>query len=557
VAKQLRRIGESVVAAPPGGVRVRTRLHLTEDEAAALGEVGEFLGSVYRRELAHRISMGHLDRRAHAVWRAERKQAVTAMASSRWAGAITRAAEDQYQLGMRALTAQVADLRAAIAVLEHRCGLSPGETSAPAQDGQGGRRRQPRRSVRGYASAAQRFSKTRRMATLRAGLAQADAVLAAGRPSITVGGNRLWRTRQNLAPAEMTEQQWRGRWGAARMFLTADGESGKAGGNETIRVDAHGQLRIKVPVALADRFGAHLHITAAVVFNHRSDEWADRVRDRRAVRYDITFDPKRGRWYLDASWTITPAPIGGFDELRDGHVLGVDLNAGHLAACVLDSSGNPVGAPVTIPVDTAGLRATRRDGRVRAAITTLLDLAVHHGCTAVVVENLDFADTRCTGRETLGRGRRGKRLRRTVAAIPTAKFRCRLTSMASRRSIAVIGVDPAYTSMWGRQHWRKPLQQQTSDPATVTEHHGAAAAIGRRGLGKPIRRRPAGPRTQQRMRAGTPPARPDQPPGTTRQCRSSGSPPRPQRRRGVPVRQRTPTVSGQHRSGRTGLTPAH
>ncbi len=129
-----------------------------------------------------------------------------------------------------------------------------------------------------------------------------------GRPSITMGGNRLWRTRHNLAAAEITEQQWRGRWDAARMFLTADGESGKAGGNETIRVDAHGQLRIKVPVALADRFGTHLLIAAPVMFNHRSDEWGQRVRDRRAVRYDITFDPQRGRWYLDASWTITPAP---------------------------------------------------------------------------------------------------------------------------------------------------------------------------------------------------------------------------------------------------------
>ena len=316
-------------------------------------------------------------------------------------------------------------------------------------------------------------------------------------------------------------------------------------------------MRIKVPVALADRLGTHLLIAAPVLFNHRSDEWGQRVRDRRAVRYDITFDPQRGRWYLDASWTITPDPIGEFDELRDGHVLGVDLNADHLAACVLDSSGNPVGAPVTIPVDTAGLPARRRDGRVRAAITTLLDLAVAHNCTAVVVENLDFADARSTGRETLGRGRHGKRLRRTVAGIPTAKFRSRLTSMASRRNIAVIGVDPAYTSMWGRQHWRTPLQQQTSDPATVTAHHGAAAAIGRRGLGVPIRRRPAGPRTQQRMRAGTPPARPDQPPGTTRRRRSSGSPPRPPRRRGTPVHQRTPTVSGQHRSGRTGFTPAH
>ena len=40
---------------------------------------------------------------------------------------------------------------------------------------------------------------------------------------------------------------------------------------------------------------------------HRSDEWGERVRDRRAVRYDITFDPDRGRWYLDASWKTSPA----------------------------------------------------------------------------------------------------------------------------------------------------------------------------------------------------------------------------------------------------------
>jgi hypothetical protein len=128
--------------------------------------------------------------------------------------------------------------------------------------------------------------------------------------------------------------------------------------------------------------------------------------------------------------------------------------------------------------------------------------------------------------------------------------------MATGRGIAVIGIDPAYTSRWGAQHWRKPLQQQTSDPAAVTVHHGAAAAIGRRGLGLAIRRRPAGPRTRQRTRVGTPPARPEKPPSTTpRRCESSGSPPRPQRRPGVPVHRRTPTASGQHRSGRTGLTP--
>jgi hypothetical protein len=233
----LRRIGDPVVAAAPTGVRVRTRLHLTEHEAAALGMVGEYLGSVYRTELAGRVGLGRLDRRQHAAWRAQRKQAVTTVTSSRWAGAITRAVENQYQLGMRALRAQVTDLRSAITVLEQRCALRPREVFVPPdEDAAGGPRRRSHRPVRGYSSKAQRFSKTRRLAALRTKLAAADAALTAGRPSITVGGKRLLRNRQHLDAAEMTEQQWRGRWDADRMFLTADGESGKAGGNETIRL---------------------------------------------------------------------------------------------------------------------------------------------------------------------------------------------------------------------------------------------------------------------------------------------------------------------------------
>jgi IS605 OrfB family transposase len=324
-----------------------------------------------------------------------------------------------------------------------------------------------------------------------------------------VVGTRLQRTRNHLDAAAMTEQQWQNQWDASRMFFTADGESGKPGGNETIRIDDDGRLRIKTPAALADQFGSHVVIDAPIRFSHRGEEWAARVNARRAVRYDVSYDPARGRWYLDASWHIDPAPPPDLNQLRGGPVLGVDLNDGHLAVCVLDGAGNPVGEPGTIEVTTAGWAASRRDGRLREAITTLLDHADRHNCTAIVVENLDFADARATGRETLGRGRRGKRLRRTIAGIPTRRFRDRLIAMATRRGIAVIGVDPAYTSTWGNQHWTKPLQQQTSDPATVTAHHGAAAAIGRRGLGLAIRRRPAGPRTRQRTSVGTPPARPD------------------------------------------------
>ncbi len=81
---------------------------------------------------------------------------------------------------------------------------------------------------------------------------------------MVVGGKRLWRNRNHLEAAEMTEQQWRDQWDAARMFLTADGESGKPGGNETIRVDEQGQLRLKVPADLAAELGTHLVIGAPV-----------------------------------------------------------------------------------------------------------------------------------------------------------------------------------------------------------------------------------------------------------------------------------------------------
>ncbi|MDT5078130.1 MAG: hypothetical protein QOJ80_2767, partial [Mycobacterium sp.] len=373
--RALRRIADPVLAAAPAGVRIRTRVQLTDAEASALGAVGSFLGSVYRTELAGRVESGRLDHEAHAAWRARRKRALTAMSSSRWAGAITRAVEDQYLLGMRALSAQVTDLRRGIEVVEQRCALRPGQREpAPAT---ASRRR------RGYRTAGERFAKTRRVAVLRTRLAAAEDALAAGRPSIVVGRKRLWRNRNHLEQTAMTQQQWQAHWDGARMFLTADGESGKAGGNETIRVDQTGRLRIKVPAALAAQYGTHLDIAAPVAFNHRGLEWAERVAQRRAVRYDISFDPARDRWYLDASWKQDPLTTPpSIEVLRTGPVLGVDLNADHLACCILDGSGNPIRDPITIPIATAGLPASQRDGRVRAAITALLDTAQINSCSA-------------------------------------------------------------------------------------------------------------------------------------------------------------------------------
>ncbi len=164
-----------------------------------------------------------------------------------------------------------------------------------------------------------------------------------------------------------------------------------------------------------------------------------------------------------------------------GPVVGVDLNVGHLAVRRLDAHGNPVGRPHRIDLDVRGSSA-RWDAQVRHAITRLIHYTLRHGIDTIAVEDLDFADARTTGRETMGRGSRGKRFRKTVAGVPTAVFRDRLSAQTHRHGIGLFAVNPAYTSAWGDQHWCTPYEN-------VTRHEAAATVIGRRAQGLKARRR--------------------------------------------------------------------
>lgn len=178
------------------------------------------------------------------------------------------------------------------------------------------------------------------------------------------------------------------------------------------------------------------------------------------------------------------------DHLRQHPVVAVDVNDGHLAVSAVCTDGNILGKPRTIALDLAGLPTTTRDARLRSVITDILIQAKRIGSRTIVIENLDFADARAQGREKHGnrpsRGKKGCRFRRQVAGIPTGKFRDRLTQMAANAGLAIIVVDPAYTSKWAAQHWLNPLREH--HPQT-SGHHAAALVIGRRGLGHRARRR--------------------------------------------------------------------
>ena len=368
-----------------------------------LRAAGAHLGSLAGRDLAARCAEGRLDAKGRAASRAARKRALTAESSSRWAGAITRTSENQHGLAERNLLADKASLQARVQRIEARLAVPTG--------GNMGR-------IRGYATPAERHAKAIRMRSLKARLARAERRVETGTPSVVRGGKALLRKRGNLDAAGLTEERWRAEWEAARLFLTADGEKDKAWGNETIRWHPHEQwLEVKLPAPLGDlanRPHGRYRLSCPVAFSYRGDEVAAQAATG-AIRYDISRDPASGRWYLDASWKTAPVPARSLKELRELPVVAVDVNAGHLAVAAVAADGNVVGVPATVPLELAGLPGTTRDGRLRAAISSLIATARVHGVGAIVIEDLDFAEPRAEGRERQGnrpsRGRRGRAFR--------------------------------------------------------------------------------------------------------------------------------------------------
>jgi hypothetical protein len=487
--------------AAPSGVAVTTRLRTSAQDERVLDLVAEHVGRLRRADLARVVRPEPVDpivdgdalRQARRDRLNARKSGLTAQSSARWANAIIAGNDDQYRLARDAQYRHIAALRAAIATITKRL-------AAPTADSLTVRAPNARRgrAVKGYATRAERFQKQRRLQHLRAELARAEAAREANRVEVVEGGARLAKSRHHLDSAGLTPADWRDRWDAARYRITANGSGDEPFGNLTITVTPHGQVSVRLPKPLehlANAQRGRYVLSGTAVFSHRGEEWMARITGGKSVSYTITREPGRAGRYLTASWATPalpsiPAAAGGRrqDGCAAGPVVGVDLNDGHLAVRRLDAHGNPVGKPARIDVDLSG-SSSRRDAQVRHAIIRLIHYARRHGITTIAAEDLDFADARAIGRETMGRGRRGKRFRRTVAGIPTAVFRRRLSGQAATAGIALWAVNPAYSSVWGDAHWRKPYEN-------VTRHQAAATVIGRRAQGFRARRRKGVTRTR-------------------------------------------------------------
>lgn len=499
-AQKLREWREVKPVPGPSGAAITTRLRLTPDDEFVLNAVAEHLGRLRRADLARVSRPAPLDPSTDVDAKRQdrrdrlnsRKTALTAQSSSRWAGTIIRANDDQYRLAREAQARHVIGLRAVISTIEKRL-AQPATDTLTSEDRKA---RKKARQPKGYATQAERFSKQRRMQSLRAELGRVMADRDGRLVRVVEGGKRLAKTRHNLEDAGLTPGAWRQQWERARWRIEANGSGDEPFGNLTITVTPDGEASIRLPKPLehlANASRGRYVLPHQVKFSYRQDEWLTRITGGKSVSYTLSHTPHRTGVYLTAAWATPVEPALDGDAHARGTVVAVDLNEGHLAVQRLDRHGNPVGRPERIEFEIAG-PATRRDAQVRHAVTRLIHTCLRHSIGTLVVEDLDFADARDTGRETMGRGQRGKRFRRTVAGIPTAVFRDRLAAMSRRHGLRLLAVNPAYTSAWGDQHWRKPYKN-------VTRHEAAATVIGRRAQGHKARRREGVPRTRPEDRA--------------------------------------------------------
>ncbi|CCG01079.1 hypothetical protein [Blastococcus saxobsidens] len=536
------------VVAPPSGVSVGSRLRVTDWEQQLLAAVGTHLSRARATDLAA------AQRRERAN---DRQKALSARFGihSRYAGSICVDNDAAARAVKEQLWAHQQRLQAAFRHVEARTALP----SRAACCGCGKRR--CHRCGGGYVTENERVMKRRRLDVLRAELAEVQRRRSEGRYGACLGGKRLATTRHHLNQAGLTERQWQQLWLRRRAWFGCVGNAGVLGGNPclSLRQDAPDRpgewfLTVSAPGPVRARFGcgSQVRLTHPVPLHHRREELEERLSARRAVRLDVDFTIDRrgrGRVMLRVAWVRRAQPALTLQQARLGGLVGVDLNANHLATARLDQDGNPIGRPIRIPLDLDDLPTTTRDARLREAITALLDFAATTGAQAVAVEELGFTDE--TTREKHGRNRRFRRL---LSGFPTLAFRRRLAAMAATAGLAVISVDPRYTSKVGGRDWQRVLTGGPTAPLTsqtsVTRHHGAAVAIGRRALAHGLTAGPRGPERRsaphQRRRPDTRPAGRGDGSTSSRSApvRAPGAParPTPRDRAGARAARRTPAA---------------
>ena len=325
--------------------------------------------------------------------------------------------------------------------------------------------------------------KKRRLALLMARLEKKQTDLDNGIVRICFGSKKLFRAQFNLeANGYKSFSEWKKNWRSSRdnrFFLL--GSKDESGGNQscTATLSAEGaiNLRLRLPDALVGAHGKYL-IISNLHFRYGHKEIVSAIvsckeRAAKCSQKDLTYknlgqaisyrfkrDERGWRVFVSLSHpkicTITKKDLG---------VIGVDLNADHLAIAEIDRHGNPI-SRMTIPLVTYGKKTEQVKAMVGDAVKIIVEKALK-AKKPIAIENLDFQKKKALLREMAH-----SKQSRMLSSLTYNKIKSGIKSRGYRQGVMVEEINPAYTSLIGRVKFAKRYG--------LSIHQAASVSIARR-----------------------------------------------------------------------------
>ena len=330
--------------------------------------------------------------------------------------------------------------------------------------------------------------KKRRLANLKSRLVALEDDMAAGRVRLCFGSRRLWRKQHDLkANGYTSHEEWLADWEDARngeFFVM--GSRDETGGCQlcvaAIADDGTLTLRLRMPDCLAEQHGKCL-VIEGVRFAYGNEQVlaalgsnADYAQYRRehgekaaratglgqAIGYRFKRDARGWRVFVTTDMAEVPVAT----DRRHG-IIGVDLNADHLAVAETDASGNYLNA-WRAPLVTYGKNTHQAEALIGDVVATVVQYAKEAG-KPIVIEKLDFR-----GKKAALEGE-SPRYSRMLSSFGYGKVKAYFLSRGYRQGVEVHQVNPAYSSVIGRVKFMERYG--------LSVHQAAALVLARRLLG--------------------------------------------------------------------------
>jgi IS605 OrfB family transposase len=323
-------------------------------------------------------------------------------------------------------------------------------------------------------SPSKRHHKKRRLTTLQARLAGLKEDHVSGKVRLCFGSKKLFRAQ--FHPEDngyASHDEWLRGWQTARsrQFFVIGSKDETAGCQSCVAAvaeDGSITLRLRLPDALSEH-GKYLTLRN-IRFKHGQEAIVAAVgrnlsakkTDWQAISYRFLRDDKGWRVFV----TIALPEVKVISH-KDSGVIGVDINANHLAVTETDRFGNPIEF-VTVPCVTYGKTSEQRRDTIGKVVKQVVTFAIKRN-KPLGIEQLDFQKRKAALEKE------SPRQARMLSALAYAQVQAIIRARAFDAGIEVCEVNPAYTSVIG--------QYKFADRYGMSRHNAAALVIGRRSSG--------------------------------------------------------------------------